>query len=1745
MSEELRAKALAALSVGYNDNTDEEQQEKMKEQRRKHYQALEFNKLHLEAKQAAARGIITQDEYQDYLKGDKSNVLQKALFDFVPETILGENLSNSHASGGVLETIGDVLSIPNYFMASVSKATLETGYDIGPFKIGFSPEAFLRNWQQKTDYTSINRQYNVIGEEGSWLNLGAGIATDIAMDPTTYLTLGVSAGSKVKLGAKSAEAIGTADVTLSKTGRKFYGLAGKELQPKFEAEMARRNALRADQGMPPLRMLDEEMANYMHSETLDHMVQNFEPLQKRFAYTALRGRNGTLARAFDAAARVVPGSESNVDALREGGAAAMQAAAAMFGAQGKARASEVLGLKVGDLFNETASMMRKERGLYDVTSVQHKLANAPVIGKSFAWTFDHFDVGWDAQPDVVSALRKTKVSIENKVQDHTARTAKVFFDATKEEMETVSRAVEARAYKGPVEPTVEVPLLDESPEVFDDLTGQMVPNPNYGLPQLDNNGLPRMTRLGGAQGVVTGGLSPRVLKMVEFFESEMDDILKTEKDYGFEDIGTIEGYVNHVYRDPKARDLVMELVVKKLNRDNIKSTNRFAQQRMIATINDVEELFGKGTLELDAFKLLNLRRRASVNLIETDKLLQRVTRDYGVPEKLISDLKKGMPDGMLRAAFRSAGKGVHFIMGADQVYRETKGKVSRLGFKEGDIAHTREFLEYLSLPATAEGRFSPEGEALAKRLGLNQDARMYTLARDGGSAPVKDTISYKPARDGEYVFLNAQLRHASKKGFSQMKVSNIFKMLENPHHPAWENIFGLDKTNVPKLEGVKGLLGSLDRFTKQNFDAQVEGLIPDVRERILSAFEAQAEKIGVLDKLKNVKGGYQDFFGFHDFMDNLSKPFEVRRVEGQLPEVFVDYLQQVRRRFGIVTDLVPVSDLQRRELEALGARLNFQPKDLEKVGYHLFGEEKIKSASQADQMIRLLKGEIPGNGEGKIVELTIDMTPHRDNVLAPTQGDRIAVKEAGPLPESDLGSANESLRRAAIGNEVVPPEVMGFADVPGSMSSIPRRADSEKAANQVQQIADLKKLRKDYQDSKKLVEDLRDKRQAIKNAREVYKNNKVPLRGKKNRHALEQRNLRLSELKTRSTNLQTEYSKALTDFRLKAKAYRDSKSQGVPEKLEAKMAVKGPGTAKTMTPKGGAIDPGTPSSRPVSVSIHVDQGTAKLLQDMLAPDIDPHWSDLTKQMVMGLDKINGFFKSNLVLPWTGSWGRNAVSNTAIAYMKAGLTLMHPELMEGYWNGMKYILSNYSDYAEGLGRKVNGEKAGNFLFKTRTGLEVPMKELIPEMASRGIFRASISDDVARASIGGKVAAGVSGAAIGAVAGASLPRNEGDDQVFSWQNIGSLLGAATGAYLGGRAIKGTSKAAKVANTATRTLQTGFKPMLRAGEMATEIPVRMALFLHEFWKNGSVADAGNEVYRHLNDWNSLGVAERRYIRRAIPFYNWTKLALRQTFFSIAEEPGRVNNMLKTVRNWNEGQNVDPEDIPDYLHEKLVMAGSVLGQKKLISGLGLPIEDTASILGAVIPGTTDPGKELGELYQGSVSRGQFLASSTIEALSNRDSFSGGTIHPDAENKVFSTQFQQGSEWRAAPAWLQTMVGYTPATDNEKERVNATMAWVLGEVPVSRFVNVAKQIYDSKHPNQYNYESLARTLLGASVVRRGENGRFLWNQGRIDKMKILLSNVGAIKTYEGFTDSNPDKEQTRRRNESSGGVRKSNSRFR
>ena len=1021
---------------------------------------------------------------------------------------------------------------------------------------------------------------------------------------------------------------------------------------------------------------------------------------------------------------------------------------------------------------------------------------------------------------------------------------------------------------------------------------------------------------------------------------------------------------------------------------------------------------------------------------------------------------------------------------------------------------------------------------------MSDDAKLH-------SEQLPKTFKWKPeARDARDV-KGGKIKVADDTGTTEFDVQLAFKMLEDPTHPEWAQLF---KSSVggteQKFSRVAGWVRRLDGYTRKHLDAQLEGYLPDVRERIVAAFGK-----------KDV-----DRKSFDRFMDSLAAPREMRKLEGQLPAPLVDYFRMQRKKYGIHTDDAPIGKIQKDELFGLAAGLKLEHKHLKQLAKVLWDDSEIKTAGQADQMIGLLRGETGLLSNGEMEKVTFRFTPNRFNPLAKAQD----VDEAG-LPFLALGEApKDSFTTDSVARGVVPPTVMSAGDrslpfkVPTPTSDT-LEAGAKTATNQAGEHlpnniasaqARIKDLEQEMEGAKRAVDGTKTRKglkakydtavkshketvALLKEARAEYKAHPSDL--------LEERKNRLNKLAKQNRLKVTEAGKTYREAKAAVgdnakrqqgtgKYVRDLKDRLRQEKtslrqLERKLREAGNRPAGEY--KGGGLtkDPKMPSTHAVGVDVFVDQGTAKLLKELMEPTLDPTLGAVAKRAVLGFDKLTNLFKTNLLLPWTGTWGRNALSNVAINYLKGGLGVFHPKRGADYQASLYYILGKHSD----MGKRLSPEKIeemGMHVITAANGRMATVKELVEEMSKRGVFKASITDDVLSGTSGWKRFSGVVGGAgagsmVGALASAPFD-NEPEGGWFAPQNITSLLGLVAGAYLGGR--KATALNQK---GVTGVLQNGWKPMLRTGEMATEIPMRMAMFIHGFAESGSVTEAANGVYRHLNDWNSLGTIEKRYIRRAIPFYNWTKLAVRQTFYTAMENPGRLSTMLKVPRDWNESEHVDPEDVPDFLHEKLTFVGNFLGEKWALSGLGAPVEDVADLAGALLPGTLNASKEIKELSGGIIRRGAFGAASAIAALTNTDTFTGDKIASDVDQGVYITRFQDGKSWGAAPEWLKTLVGYRPAQTSEKGSVlanavvNPHMAWLLGEIPVSRFLNLTKQVYESDDPKALNYSALARAFLGAAAYRHDpKTGSYFKNKRRIEKMKSLLVHVGALRTYQGFVDT-------------------------
>jgi hypothetical protein len=129
------------------------------------------------------------------------------------------------------------------------------------------------------------------------------------------------------------------------------------------------------------------------------------------------------------------------------------------------------------------------------------------------------------------------------------------------------------------------------------------------------------------------------------------------------------------------------------------------------------------------------------------------------------------------------------------------------------------------------------------------------------------------------------------------------------------------------------------------------------------------------------------------------------------------------------------------------------------------------------------------------------------------------------------------------------------------------------------------------------------------------------------------------------------------------------------------------------------------------------------------------------------------------------------------------------------------------------------------------------------------------------------------------------------------------------------------------------------------------------------------------------------------------------------------------------------------------------------------------------------------------------------VEYLVNKDFFTGKQIRAtdERDSEISAAQF------RNSPEWLQRAVGYK--RDGQFEEVNPTFAWLMQEIPYSRFIGLMKQVY-VKDTKQVDYASLASTLLGQRVYKYDPNTQqYYRDRSRIEHMERALRRIHVLKT--------------------------------
>jgi hypothetical protein len=249
-----------------------------------------------------------------------------------------------------------------------------------------------------------------------------------------------------------------------------------------------------------------------------------------------------------------------------------------------------------------------------------------------------------------------------------------------------------------------------------------------------------------------------------------------------------------------------------------------------------------------------------------------------------------------------------------------------------------------------------------------------------------------------------------------------------------------------------------------------------------------------------------------------------------------------------------------------------------------------------------------------------------------------------------------------------------------------------------------------------------------------------------------------------------------------------------------------------------------------------------------------------------------------------------------------------------------------------------------------------------------------------------------------------------------------------------IAGGNKNPFTLATSNPILQGGFK----LGQ-TVEDNARIALFLDQLNKGASFDKAGNHVRKYLFDYGDVNPFEKNVLKRAMPFYTWSRKNIPLQLEALATHPDKINKINLAINNAQQAYQVEQPDlsqVPDYIREQApVYVGSdaAAGTVSAIPLTNLiPTFDIASLTKFLNTETAPKGIEKGKLgtaLSTVMSGVSPLIKAPLELLANYDFFRKKTIQEYPEQ---TTDFLG----IAMPPWLAKLASNIIVL-NEFDRAN------------------------------------------------------------------------------------------------------------
>lgn len=248
------------------------------------------------------------------------------------------------------------------------------------------------------------------------------------------------------------------------------------------------------------------------------------------------------------------------------------------------------------------------------------------------------------------------------------------------------------------------------------------------------------------------------------------------------------------------------------------------------------------------------------------------------------------------------------------------------------------------------------------------------------------------------------------------------------------------------------------------------------------------------------------------------------------------------------------------------------------------------------------------------------------------------------------------------------------------------------------------------------------------------------------------------------------------------------------------------------------------------------------------------------------------------------------------------------------------------------------------------------------------------------------------------------------------------------------------------------------------SVEDNARIAHFLEKTRGGLGINDAAASVNKFLFDYTDLSSFEQNVLKRIFPFYTFTRKNIPLQLEQIFKQPKKYKAVSDALQGLKSGDLTAEEKryLPDYLSERFgIMVGrDVEGMPKILSGLGLPLEDIEKI--------TSPAKTVfGEMASP-------LIKAPFELLSGQSLFTEGPI---ADTSMYNATTKAIGSLPGFKQFLKAKAA-TNKAGQTYYRVDPERMYILKAL-IGRFVGSFETLTDKRKGLP---EALLRTLGGLKI---------------------------------------------------------------